>query len=406
MVQPILSQSLQTDTPLGLYYHVPFCRKRCHFCYFRIYTDKNSSEVEEYLEATIREQKLYANTPYIKDRPIKFIYIGGGTPSFLSKKQLNHLVSELQKDMPWDDAEEIAFEGEPGTLNKGKLKAIKDIGVTRLSLGVEHFDDHILDINGRAHKSKEVYMAYDYARSLDFSQINIDLIAGMLEETEDKWQDAVGKAIELSPDCVTIYQMEIPTNTTIYRRMREEGKLQAPIAGWKQKRAWVDYAFKQFEAAGYTVTSGYTAVKDPEKTKFLYRDQLWSGADMLALGVASFGHLNGLHFQNLPSFNTYVESIDKGEIPISRALMTNKEERTVRELILQLKIGKVSVPYFQDKFSIDIREQFSKQFNQLKAEGLLTIDEQWITLEREALLKVDSFLPSFFLDKHKPRSAA
>ena len=110
--------------------------------------------------------------------------------------------------------------------------------------------------------------------------------------------------------------------------------------------------------------------------------------------------------QNLPSFNTYVESIDKGEIPISRALMTNKEERAVRELILQLKIGKVSIPYFQDKFSIDIREQFSVQFNQLKAEGLLKIDEQWITLEREALLKVDSFLPSFFLDKHKPRNAA
>jgi len=400
-IDPILAKAPEKDTPLGLYYHIPFCRKRCHFCYFRIYTDKKSSEITQYLDATIQELKLYADTPFIEGRPLKFIYFGGGTPSFLTKKQLHDLAAKMQKLLPWDQADEIAFEGEPGTLNKGKLNAIKDMGVTRLSLGIENFDDHILEINGRAHRSAEVYMAYEYARSLNFQQINIDLIAGMLEETEDNWQDTVAKAVDLEPDNVTIYQMEIPMNTTIYRQMREEGKLIAPVASWNQKRAWVDYAFQQFEAAGYTVTSAYTAVKDPEKMKFVYRDQLWSGADMLSLGVASFGHLNGLHYQNLPTFEAYIESVEAGKIPAARSMMTTKEERMVRELILQLKLGKVSIPYFQEKFGTDIREQFKEPLDQLKAEGLLNVSESAVTLERKGLLKVDSFLPKFFLEQHK-----
>ena len=124
----------------------------------------------------------------------------------------------MKSILPWDEAEEVAFECEPGTLTDQKLKAIHDIGVTRLSLGVENFDDHILEINGRAHRSKEIERAYGYARDLGFQQINIDLIAGMLEETESNWQRCVEKALELSPECITIYQMEVPYNTTIYKR--------------------------------------------------------------------------------------------------------------------------------------------------------------------------------------------
>src|SRR5207247_1082411 len=131
--------------------------------------------------------------------------------------------------LPWDEAEEVAFEAEPGTLTDQKLKAIREMGVTRLSLGVEHFDDHVLEINGRAHHSKEIGRAYEWARSLDFPQINIDLIAGMVEDTDEKWKDTVAKAVAMQPDSVTIYQMEIPFNTTIYKEMKAAGKLIAPV---------------------------------------------------------------------------------------------------------------------------------------------------------------------------------
>src|SRR5690606_20115659 len=137
-------------TPLGLYMHIPFCRKRCHFCYFRVYTDKNAKEVQAYLDLLVREWELYAAKPAIHGRRTNFVYFGGGTPSFLSTTQLQGLVDRLKAIQSWDDAEEITFECEPGTLTEHKLRAIREMGVTRLSLGVENFSDRILELNGRA----------------------------------------------------------------------------------------------------------------------------------------------------------------------------------------------------------------------------------------------------------------
>ena len=181
------------DVPLGLYLHIPFCRKRCHFCYYRVYTGKNANEVAQYLDVLGRAWELYATQPAITDRPLRFVYFGGGTPSFLSVRQLQGLVERLSRVAPWSDAEEITFECEPGTLTEPKLAAIRDMGVTRLSLGIEHYDDHVLELNGRAHRSAEVYRSFAYAQSLGFPQINIDLIAGMLGDTDEKWQTAVEK---------------------------------------------------------------------------------------------------------------------------------------------------------------------------------------------------------------------
>src|SRR6185436_1406322 len=186
--------------PLGWYLHIPFCRKRCHFCYFRVYTNKNAQEVEQYLDLVAREWEMYLTRRAVAGRPLNFVYFGGGTPSFLSTKQLESLVERLTKTSPWTGAEEITFECEPGTLTEAKLKAIRNLGVTRLSLGVENFDNRILEINGRAHRAGEIQRAYDWARALDFPQINIDLIAGMLGETDENWQDCIAKTLALDPD--------------------------------------------------------------------------------------------------------------------------------------------------------------------------------------------------------------
>ena len=340
------------DANLGIYLHIPFCRKRCHFCYFRVYTDKNSSEIRRYLDGLTREFELYADKPIIGGRKPKYIYFGGGTPSFLSPHQLTGLVDTMQKKLPWDEAEEITFECEPGTLTEAKLEAIRRIGVTRLSLGVEHFDDDVLELNNRAHRSGEIGRAYDFARSIEFPQINIDLIAGMLGETDDKWLDAVHKALAMQPDSLTVYQMEIPFNTTIYRNMmKEKGTDIAPVADWQTKRRWVKEAFAIFEEAGYTVTSAYTAVKNPAQTKFIYRDMLWSGAGMLGLGVSSFGHYGCVHAQNEKDIVPYLEKVEAGELPINRAKPLTDDERLIREFALQHK---------------DLKEDFKNYLKQLK----------------------------------------
>ena len=158
----VLDRAPTPGTPLGLYLHIPFCRKRCKFCYFRVFTEMDAARINRYLDAVVREVEAYAALPATGARPLSFVYFGGGTPSLLSVHQLNGLFNRLRRVMPWDCAEEITFECEPGTLTEHKLKAIRKMGVTRLSLGVENFDDRILEINGRAHRSPEIETAYRF----------------------------------------------------------------------------------------------------------------------------------------------------------------------------------------------------------------------------------------------------
>jgi oxygen-independent coproporphyrinogen III oxidase len=396
-----LERPPRPDVPLGIYLHIPFCRKRCHFCYFRVYTDKDSAAIRGYINAALKELSLYAGKPVIGGRKVNFVYFGGGTPSYLSVDQLRHLTSEIKALIPWDEAEEVTFEAEPGTLTDHKLRAIRDMGVTRLSLGVENFSDHVLEINGRAHHSKEIARAYAFARELDFPQINIDLIAGMVEETEENWRECVRRTIEMSPDSVTIYQMEIPYNTTIYQQMKAAGKLVAPVADWETKRNWVKYAFAELETAGYTVASAYTAVKDKQKTRFVYRDRLWAGADLLGLGVASFGHLQGIHFQNLHDFEPYVNALNEGRLPVFRALVPTHEERLIREFVLQLKLGQVSCDYFRNKFGVDVREKFARPLQTIRDWGFGGVEGDEVRLNREGLLQADRLLHEFFLPEHR-----
>jgi oxygen-independent coproporphyrinogen-3 oxidase len=399
---PALERPPAPGVPLGLYLHIPFCRKRCHFCYFRVYTDKNSSEVLQYLDVLAREWELYAQRPAIAGRPLNFVYFGGGTPSFLSTQQLEGLVTRLTATTSWASAEEVTFECEPGTLTEHKLAVIRRLGVTRLSLGVENFDDHILELNGRAHRSGEVDRAYRFARSLDFPQINIDLIAGMLGETEENWRTCIEKTIALDPDSVTIYQMELPFNTTISRDlMKGTHQFGDPVANWSTKRRWVAEAFEALERAGYQVGSAYTAVKRGGKTRLVYRDRLWQGADMAALGVASFGHINGVHMQNLDTWETYTAAVDAGRLPLGRGYRPTGEERLIRELVLQLKLGTIRPAYFQEKYRVAVLTRFADAFASLQADGYVAdAGPDQVSLTRDGLLRVDLLLPRFFLPEH------
>lgn len=396
-----LERAPKPGTDLGIYLHIPFCRKRCHFCYFRVYTDKDASAIKGYIDSALKELSLYSQKPFVGGRKPSFIYFGGGTPSYLSVKQLQILTDGMKTILPWDEVKEVTFECEPGTLTEHKLKAIREMGVTRLSLGVENFDDRVLEINGRAHHSKEIARAYAFARELDFPQINIDLIAGMVEETESNWRETVRKTIEMQPDSVTVYQMEVPYNTTIYQKMKADGKLIAPVADWDTKRRWVAFAFEELEKSGYSVGSAYTAVKNKETATFLYRDKLWAGADLMGLGVASFGHVGGTHFQNQHNFEPYLDALTNGSLPIHRALTPTADERLIREVILQMKTGQISSGYFEKKFSVDIRKRFATTLRSLEDSGFLKVDGETISLNREGLLQVDRLLHEFFLPEHR-----
>ncbi|HSU67911.1 MAG TPA: hypothetical protein VLJ39_13630, partial [Tepidisphaeraceae bacterium] len=197
------------------------------------------------------------------------------------------------------------------------------------------------------------------------------------------------------PDSLTIYQMEVPFNSKIAKDALAHGG-ESEIASWAQKRAWVDYAFRQFEAAGYVVSSGYTLVKPERHAGFVYRDSLWHGADLVGTGVASFGHFQGVHYQNVDTWEQYISKLDAGELPINRALPITDHQRLIREMILQLKTGHIGAGYFRQKFGEDITSVFGDAFRSLEKEGALTISGDDIRTTREGLLRVDSLLPRFF----------
>jgi oxygen-independent coproporphyrinogen-3 oxidase len=398
-----LNRPPKPGTPLGLYLHIPFCRKRCKFCYFRVYTDKNARDVEGYVEALVKEVELYSRSPIVGGRSLHFVYFGGGTPSYLSAAQLRGLVERLKAAIPWDGAEEVTFECEPGTLQQHKVAALKELGVTRLSLGIENFNDQILEANGRAHLSEEIHRSYGWIRDAGFDQVNIDLIAGMVGETWDSWRDCIRKTIDMSPDSVTIYQMELPFNTVFSKELKLVGQDEpnTTVADWPTKRAWVNYAFDELSQAGYAVSSAYTMVKDPKRCRFVYRDSLWHGADMFGTGVASFGHVNGVHVQNVDAWEQYLSFLNKGELPLGRALPVQSRHMMIRELILQLKTGKVESEYFRRKFDVDIMKDFGDAFQKLSEEEFLTASDGVVQMSRKGLLQVDRLLPEFFEPQHR-----
>jgi oxygen-independent coproporphyrinogen-3 oxidase len=403
---PLAISALETDpaqtanTPLGLYIHIPFCRKRCKFCYFRVYTNQNAKAIEDYVKALIQELELISRKSAIGTRDLRFVYFGGGTPSYLSSRQLRSLRERMSTFITWENAEEVTFECEPGTLSVEKLETLRDIGITRISLGVESFNDQILEENGRAHLSPEVFQAWEWIRNIGFPQVNIDLIAGMVGETDDNWHRNIDKAIELSPDNITIYQMELPFNTVYSKEMRELGT-QSPVADWPTKRRWVSEAMDRLIAAGYHISSGNELVKNPARDHFVYRDNVWRGCDLIATGVSSFGHFQGVHYQNLDRIEDYLETVNRGELPINRALKPSPHQLLIRELVLLMKEGTVDLQRLNEKYGVDTRTEFATALHNQQQAGYLTVEGNSLKLTRKGLLQVDSLLPEYFEPQHR-----
>jgi oxygen-independent coproporphyrinogen-3 oxidase len=396
-----LDRAPGTDTSLGLYIHIPFCRKRCKFCYFRVYIDKNHEQIGRYLDALGVELERYAERAAVRGRNLDFVYFGGGTPSYIAAKQLIPLAERLQGVIPWNTAEEVAFECEPGTLTQSKLEAIRSIGVTRLSLGVENFDDGILQENGRAHVSKEIYRVRDWIRQQDFRQLNVDLIAGMVGETWESWKRTVDLTIEYDPDSITLYQMELPFNT-VYSKAKLRGEEDVPpFADWRTKREWHAYAFEQFERAGFERWSAYTMMRRDRGCKFVYAREVWSGADMIPIGVSSFGHMGGVHMQNHDRWDGYLAAVDAGGLATRRALVTTERERLTREVILQLKRGWLERGAFERKFGVDVVEDYAEAFGSLTEQGLATVGPDRVDLSAGGILRVDQLLPRFYDEQYR-----
>jgi oxygen-independent coproporphyrinogen-3 oxidase len=388
-------QGSVVDEPLGIYVHIPFCHKKCDYCYYLSYVGASYDAVNQYIETVIRELALYARFPAIKRRPLSFLYFGGGTPSTLNCYQIRCLASGLRNVLPWTGIKEVTFECAPRSVNHELLETLREVGVTRLSMGVQSFDNSLLKLNGRIHLAEDVLRAYALIKWVGFDWVNLDLMAGLIGETPANWHDSVRRVIDLSPESVTIYQTEIPYNTVLYQDLKAGCLVASPIA-WDEKRRRVDYGFQELERAGYTVVSGYTAAKDPVRHRFQYQEHVWRGGDMLGLGVASFSYVQGVHFQNQVTIDKYEDYVKRDALPVKRALKLRDWDQLVREFILQLKFGAVDTEAFRKKFGVDVLGIFLELLDGLVEEKLAVCEEGVVRLTREGLLRVDQLLPRFY----------
>jgi oxygen-independent coproporphyrinogen-3 oxidase len=395
---PALEEALAApaaDAPVGLYVHVPFCQKKCDYCYYLSYVGQKPEVVDRYLETVVREFCRYCACPAMRRRRVAFVYFGGGTPSTLTSAQIRRLGNGLRSLLSWDQVEEVTFECAPRSVRRELLEALRELGVTRLSLGVQSFDNPLLKLNGRIHLAEDAVRAYSLIRGIGFDQVNLDLMVGLIGETPEQAHESVQRALALEPESITVYQTEIPHNTQLYRDLKA-GVLPAAPVSWAIKHARLDAAFQQLEAAGYTVVSAYNAVKDPGRHRFLYQEHLWRGADMLGLGVASFGYFGGVHYQNEVTLEDYQGPVRHGALPVRRAFALTDTDQLVREFILQLKWGRVIWAPFREKFGVDPRQYFAVPLRRLQAEGFLSVDPTGVVLTRAGLLRVDRLLPHFY----------
>lgn len=385
--------------PFGLYVHVPFCVHRCEYCYYLSYADQALQQMEPYLEAVIEELKSYWATPAFRGRDIQFVYFGGGTPSLLPAENIQRLLGGLRDICPWNKAEEVTFECAPRSTSPGKLHVLRQAGVNRLSLGVQQLNDEVLRLNGRVHLVADVLRAWKEIGKVGFEEVNLDLIAGLVGETEATFRDSLEQAIALGPDSVTIYPLEIPRNTPLYRSLNAEG-VAGQLPSWEVKRERLAYAFARLEEVGYTLRSAYAAARRGRHARFVYQEDQYRGLDLLGLGVSSLSYVGGAHFQNLTALDQYLAAVQAGRFPISRACLLGKEGRLVREFVLQLKLGHVEVEPLRQKFGVDVLDWFAKPLADLQKKGWLTYDKNVVRLSRAGLLRADRLLAAFYLPEH------
>jgi len=400
-VEHVLSNGLAVSKePLGLYVHIPFCVKRCDFCYYLSHADKTHDQHRAYVDALLKELTLYREYAALADRVLSFVYFGGGTPSVLDEASMRSLMEGLTKLFPWNRVEEVTFECAPRSVTEPKLRVLRDAGVTRLSLGVQTLDDDVLRLNGRVHLRKDVDEAYERIRRVGFDVVNLDLIVGLPGESDEIVDRSLEGVIAMFPESVTIYQLEIPHNTPLYRAANS-GETPATIPTWHKKRSRLARCFERLESAGYSIRSAYAAVRDPVRHRFIYQDAQYHGADLLGIGLSSFSYLGGVHYQNKVDYDAYVETVSKGELPVLRTYRLDSDERLVRELILQLKLGQVDAAYFVGKFGVDVLDRFKNRLRKYSKRGWLVIDAAGVRVTREGLLRIDRILPGFYLSGHR-----
>ncbi|HEK9097046.1 TPA: oxygen-independent coproporphyrinogen III oxidase [Streptococcus equi subsp. zooepidemicus] len=372
--------------PTSAYVHIPFCTQICYYCDFSKVFIKNQP-VDAYLEALIKEFESY------QINSLKTLYIGGGTPTAITAKQLDYLLSHLQQHLQLDQLEEFTIEANPGDLTEDKIAVLRQSAVNRISLGVQTFNDKQLKQIGRSHTEAQIYATIASLKEAGFQNISIDLIYALPGQTIQQVKENVAKALALDIPHLSLYSLILEHHTVFMNKMRR-GKLQLPTEDLEAEM--FEYIISEMEANGFEhyEISNFTKPGFESRHNLMY----WNNDEYFGCGAGASGYLDGIRYRNRIPIQHYLKAVADGNARLSEEVLT-KEEMMEEELFLGLrKKSGVSVSRFQEKFGLSFESRYGPVVRELQNQGLLVEDKDFIRMTKKGLFLGDSVAEKFILD--------
>ena len=378
------------DKPMCIYVHIPFCTQRCSFCYYKTVDLKEyRPEVDSYIDTLCQEFEMATERFNLSNRPIHAVYFGGGTPSLLVEHQFEKLVTTLRKNFKcFDDKVQFSLEAEPLTVSQSKMDTLADLGVTRLSMGVQSFEDEIIKLSGRGHDAKRAYRAIEIAQKAGRGQwtINIDLLSGLAGETDETWASSVKQAIGTGVESITVYKMEAFANTDVFQQGVRQEKINLPDE--EQEMRFMQYAMDRFAEVNYLPWSFFTYTKDGcDESKYI--SSIWRGMDFYGFGASAFGTLGDSILQNASELSQYGEMVEAGELPLQRGYHFTSFDRMVREVLMGIKLLRFDLKGFKQRHGLRLEKICAPIIEDLEAEGFITLSKHTLELTDKGILYGD-----------------
>lgn len=380
--RPESLDSFLSPEPLNIYVHTPYCVQRCAYCFYKVQTlgESRKAEIDRYVAALCREIELASERFHLTDQPVRTLYFGGGTPTLLSKDNLSRIFEALHRHLRIVDPE-ITVEAEPVTLIASKAEHLKNLGVTRISMGIQSFSDEIVARTGRSDTEADARRAIELAKATG-AVINIDLMAGLAGETEATWDYSLQRAIECDVHSITVYKTEVYANSAYYADIKRK-ELVLPTDS--EELRFNARAIERCREANYLPVNFFTFTKGGGFEQ-QHSSSGWRGRETYGFGVSAFGLLRKHALQNTSDSPRYVELVESGKLPLLRGHRLTAREQMTRDLGLGLKLIHFDRKEFQRRYGYDVLELCRAEVDELVSEGFITVEPSAIVLTDRGIL--------------------
>ncbi|PWA12487.1 oxygen-independent coproporphyrinogen III oxidase [Pueribacillus theae] len=375
----------------SVYFHIPFCEQICYYCDFNKFFLKNQP-VDEYLDDMAKEmENTVKRFSYSR---MKTAFVGGGTPSVLNEKQFDRFFGAIHSNFKFEPGYEFTFEANPGSLDYDKLKALKEYGVNRLSIGVQAFQDELLKRIGRNHQENDIYENIELARQAGFNNISIDLMSGLPGQTLRMFKESLEKAKKLPIDHVSSYSLQIEPKTIFYNQMNA-GTLHLPPE--EEETAMFEELIKQMRDNGFIHYEISNFAKPGKESK--HNLTYWDNNEYYGIGAGAHSYIDGVRRENAGPLKKYMLLVKKEGFPYFRENRLTLEQKMEEEMFMGLrKRTGVSKDIFYHKFGRTIDDVYGRAIDQLLKKGLITIDNESVCLTEQGVFLGNEAFEAFLID--------